>query len=156
MSTPKDTPSFAFGKERRLLRRSDFLRVQGSPFRVVTRSFVLLVKPRPEPDAYAKPARIGLTVGKKVGNSPERARTRRVLRECFRLWPKPGLLPPGFDLVVVARAGAAERTFDEAKDELSRVARLLVKRCEEARESLARAPAEPHVPARGNPPPEDP
>lgn len=156
MSIPQDTPSFAFGKEQRLLRRSDFLRVQGSPFRVVTRSFVLLVKPRPEPDAHTMPARIGLTVGKKVGNSPERARTRRVLRECFRLWPKPGLLPPGFDLVVVARAGAAERSFDEAKDELSRVARLLVKRCEEARESLARAPVEPHVPARGNPPPEDP
>lgn len=123
---------------------------------MVTRSYVLLVKPRPEPDGAEKPARIGLTVGKKVGHSPDRARTRRVLRECFRTWPKPGLLPPGFDLVVVARAGAAERTYAEAKDELSRVARLLVKRCEEARESLAHAPAEAHVPARGSTPADDP
>jgi ribonuclease P protein component len=153
-SAPTHASPSTFGKERRLARRADFLRVQASTFRVSTRSFVLLVACRPEAreDGSAAeageepPARLGLTVGKKVGGAPVRNRVKRVFRECFRLWPAPGLVPPGFDLVVIARGAAAGLDLARARAELEPVARLLTRRCEEARAALARAGAEPHVP----------
>ncbi|HRG97392.1 MAG TPA: ribonuclease P protein component [Polyangiaceae bacterium] len=152
-SAPTHASPSTFGKERRLARRADFLRVQGSTFRVSTRSFVLLVACRPPARARdaletreEPPARLGLTVGKKVGGAPVRNRVKRVFRECFRLWPAPGLVPPGFDLVVIARGAAAGLDLARARAELEPVARLLTRRCEEARAALARAGAEPHVP----------
>ncbi len=149
-SAPTSASPSTFGKERRLARRADFLRVQASTFRVGTRSFVLLVACRPKALGDARvaepPARLGLTVGKKVGGAPVRNRVKRVLRECFRLWPAPGLVPPGFDLVVIARGSAAGLDLARARAELEPVARLLARRCEEARAALARAEAAPHVP----------
>jgi len=147
-SAPSPSRPHTFGKERRLVRRADFLRVQGSTFRVTTPSYVLLVAPRPEPNAASLPARLGLTVGKKVGGSPQRNRVKRVFRELFRAWPGQGLVPAGTDLVVIARASAPGLGLAEARQELEKVARLLVKRCEEAHAALARGPAEPHVAAR--------
>lgn len=48
--------------------------------------------------------RLGITVSKKIGNSPERNRIRRVIRagavSAFEVFPK------GFDVVVVARSRA--------------------------------------------------
>ncbi len=48
--------------------------------------------------------RLGITVSKKIGNSPERNRIRRIIRAgaaaAFEVFPK------GFDVVVVARSRA--------------------------------------------------
>ena len=52
------------------------------------------------------PARLGLSVSKKVGGAVERNRVKRVLREQFATIA-PGL-PGGMDVVVIARPGAAE------------------------------------------------
>lgn len=145
-SAPLPASPKTFGKDRRILRRADFLRVQGSTFRVSTSHYVLLVAPRPEPNGAELPSRLGLTVGKKVGSSPDRNRVKRVFRELFRLWSPPGLVPTGFDLVVIARMGAAKLGLVEARADVGRVARLLVKRCEEARAAVAQAPHPTHVP----------
>jgi ribonuclease P protein component len=52
------------------------------------------------------PARLGLSVSKKVGGSVERNRVKRVLRERFaEIAPS---LPCGIDIVVIARPGCAE------------------------------------------------
>ena len=58
-------------------------------------------------DAPAEsPARLGLSVSRKVGGAVERNRVKRVLREQFAaLAPS---LPAGLDVVVIARPGAAE------------------------------------------------
>ncbi len=54
----------------------------------------------------ASPPRLGLSVSKKVGDSVERNRVKRVLRERFaEIAPS---LPTGIDVVVIARPGCAE------------------------------------------------
>lgn len=52
------------------------------------------------------PARLGLSVSKKVGGSVERNRVKRVLRERFAEIVE--TLPRGIDVVVIARPGCAE------------------------------------------------
>ena len=52
------------------------------------------------------PARLGLSVSRKVGGAVERNRVKRVLRERFAAL-QPGL-PGGIDVVVIARPGCAE------------------------------------------------
>ncbi len=46
--------------------------------------------------------RLGITVSKKIGNSPERNRIRRIIREGVR--KNREILPPGHDIVIVARS----------------------------------------------------
>ncbi len=46
--------------------------------------------------------RLGITVSKKIGNSPMRNRIRRIIREGAR--SEAALLPQGCDIIVVARS----------------------------------------------------
>ena len=55
--------------------------------------------------------RIGITVSKKLGHAVVRNRTRRRLREVYRLHEE--RFQPGWDLVVVARARAVDAPFDQ-------------------------------------------
>jgi ribonuclease P protein component len=121
--------SFGFGRERRIRRRADFVRVQSSGERATSRHFVLLVCARElEPDALARaPSRLGVVATRKVGDATMRNRIKRLCRECFRLWP--GFVPDGIDLVVIAREGADELTLDRVRDEWSRARPALLKRC---------------------------
>ena len=54
--------------------------------------------------------RIGITVSKKLGHAVVRNRTRRRLREVYRLNEEK--FQPGWDLVVVARSRAVDAPFD--------------------------------------------
>ena len=54
--------------------------------------------------------RVGITVSKKLGHAVVRNRTRRRLREVYRLNEQRFL--PGYDIVVVARTRAVEAPFD--------------------------------------------
>jgi len=53
--------------------------------------------------------RVGITVGKKLGKAHIRNRTRRRLREVYRLHEEAFL--PGWDIVVVARTKAVDAEF---------------------------------------------
>ncbi|MBR6223059.1 MAG: ribonuclease P protein component [Lachnospiraceae bacterium] len=55
--------------------------------------------------------RLGISVSKKVGNSVVRHRTVRLIRESFRL--NKDKLKDGYDIVVVARPFAKDRSFGE-------------------------------------------
>ena len=62
--------------------------------------------------------RVGITVGKKLGKAHIRNRTRRRIREVYRL--NEDKFQPGWDIVVVARSRAVEAPFDRlAKSYLS-------------------------------------
>jgi ribonuclease P protein component len=122
---------FGFGRERRVRRRSEFLRIQSRGERVSTPHFVMLVAARPPAKDCPAPRearpRLGVVVTKKVGNAVVRARVKRLCRECFRLWPD--LLPPGIDLVVIARQGAGELVLADVRAEWRRARPRLLERC---------------------------
>ena len=61
-------------------------------------------------------SRLGMAVSKKVGNSPQRGRVKRVLREWFR-HHRHDLVAP-LDLVLIARPGAPDLGLADVKEEL--------------------------------------
>ncbi len=91
------------GKDRRLRQRGQFLALQRAR-RVNQRQILFLW--RPNGLAFS---RLGLTVSRRVGNAVVRNRIKRRLREIFRR--ADAALPPGIDLVAVARPPAAQMHF---------------------------------------------
>lgn len=112
----------SFGRDRRLRRRRDFLRVQGSRVRVVVAHFVCLLAAQPDPGA----ARLGLVVSKKVGGAVRRNRVKRTCREAYRTMAP--LVPPGVDLVLIARTGADALGTEGVRRELEAVRGVLASR----------------------------
>lgn len=75
--------------------------------------------------------RIGITVSKKLGHAVVRNRTRRRLREVYRL--NENRFAPGWDIVVVARTRAVEAPFDKlTASYLSLAAKAGILCCEES------------------------
>ena len=90
----------------RLSRSADFDRVFRQGRSHAGRELVLYVFPRSEPG----PARLGLSVSRKVGGAVERNRVKRLLREAFR--QSCDELPGGLDLVLIP-AAANVATVDD-------------------------------------------
>ncbi len=66
--------------------------------------------------------RFGISVSKKVGNSVTRHRIARLLRESYRL--REDMFHSGWDMVVVARAGAKNATYREMESALLHLGHL--------------------------------
>lgn len=62
------------------------------------------------------PARLGLVTSRKVAKAVGRNFVRRVLRETFRLHRE--AFPRGFDVIVIAKAGAAELASEAIRGEV--------------------------------------
>ena len=94
-------------REFRLTRGADFERVRASQKRWAHPLLVCSAAPREDND----PARVGIVVGRRVGNAVTRNRVKRRIREIVRAsHPQ---LPPGYDLVVIARPSTAGASFAE-------------------------------------------
>ncbi len=128
----------AFGPDRRLRKHAEFVRAQArrSTRRVGTAHFTLLVAAQ----SHRGPSRLGLVVGRRIGDAVRRNRVKRLCRECFRTWPD--LVPDGIDLIVIARPGAPELDLSRVRAEWMGVEGLLKRR---AAEALAQA-GDPHHP----------
>lgn len=99
----------------RLRRRRDFLEVSAKGRKAVTKSLVLLARPRPD---EAGDSRVGFTVSRKIGNAVTRNRVKRRLREAART--RFGLEErPACDYVIIARKEAAERSLGAISDDLT-------------------------------------
>ena len=116
-------PRERFPKEVRLRRRPEFLKVQETGQKFPSDAFLALVLPNARADGTT---RLGLTVSTKVGNAVVRNRIRRRLRELFRT--RRERLPRGLDVVLIARAQAAQADAPALSAAFERLAASLRKR----------------------------
>lgn len=107
-------------KEMRLRRRAEFVTVQSDGQKLYGRHVLVLAQKRSDPELVG---RLGITVTKKVGNAVVRNRIKRLVREWMRLH---GWVPPGWDLVVVAKDSAARQLhLDDFAPDLAKILRQL-------------------------------
>lgn len=66
--------------------------------------------------------RLGVSVSKKVGNSVVRHRVSRLIKESYR--QNEQLYKLGYDIVVVARVGAKDRSYKEIESALLHLSNL--------------------------------
>jgi ribonuclease P protein component len=71
-------------------------------------------------------ARLGVSVGRRVGGAVERNAVKRMLREAF--WSLESRLPEDHDFVVVARAGAGDVVSREGREGVRRELAELLER----------------------------
>jgi ribonuclease P protein component len=112
--------SLGISKEMRLRQRADYVTVQSEGQKLHGRHVLALARRRSSPELAG---RLGLTVTKKVGNSPVRNRIKRLLREWMRL---NGWVPKGWDIVLVAKDSAARQLHpQDFSTDLTRILRQL-------------------------------
>ena len=66
--------------------------------------------------------RIGISVSKKVGNSVVRHRVKRLILESYRLHED--MFNSSLDMVIIARAAAKEKTYQEIKSAVLHLGKL--------------------------------
>lgn len=102
---------FGFPPEKRLRKRSDFLRVQSRGIRIHGRRFIFYLAP-----GATATARLGITVSKKVGHAVQRNHIKRRVREAFR--QHPDLFPRPVDVVVIAKRDVEDFSYRAIEAEL--------------------------------------
>ena len=109
------------GRRQRLSRSAEFDRVFREGRSHASRQLVLYAFPNGEDGTEA---RLGVSVGRKVGGAVQRNRVKRLLREAF--WALSEDLPPGHDFVVVARPDAATFADEGGEPAVERALRDLL------------------------------
>ncbi len=100
-----------------LKNRQEFDRVYVQKRSFANKYLILYVYPNNLPSN-----RLGISVSKKVGNSVVRHRVTRLVRESYRLNKEQ--IQIGYDLVVVARGTAKDRSYAEVESALIHLIKL--------------------------------
>ena len=111
------TSNARFPKRFRVLKSADYQRIQREGHRYHTSSFTLLMLSSTQPNT-----RLGIIATKKIGNAVVRNRVKRRLREVFR--QHRDYFPEGADIVVIAKARAADADYHDVESELQKLARV--------------------------------
>jgi ribonuclease P protein component len=93
-----------FPKTNRILKRGIFRRVYEEGRKIQARHFTAFVLQN-----SGEQPRIGITATRKMGNSVERNRARRLVREVFR--KNKWLVPRGVDIVINVKRSLAEASY---------------------------------------------
>jgi len=107
--------SETFPKKDRLLKRSEFIRVQRKGRKLGTKSLIILYQP-----GKKGRLRLGIAASKKIGNSVVRNRMKRLIREVFRRNRK--LFPISADIVVIPKRVEHRMCYHSLVEELKRLA----------------------------------
>ncbi len=108
----------------RIKTRAQFRAIQSSGRKFHAPHFVFAVVQRDEP--LDGPARLGITVTRKVANAVGRNRIKRVMREVFRRNRE--LFPLRCDVVAIAKQGADSLAYRDVLDEVRGLAAGLARR----------------------------
>ena len=100
----------------RLTRSDDFKRVRQSGKSYAHPLVVLVIHAGGTPKV-----RVGVAAGRTVGNAIIRNRAKRLLREAMR--PILSTLVPGWDLILIARAGMVGASLDDTRAALASLLR---------------------------------
>lgn len=100
-----------FGKDERVRKRQDYLRIYEQGTRHNSRRFTIITCRNP-----SGIRRLGMTVSKKAGNAVQRNRIKRLLREFFRV--NKYRLPDAQDIVIIAKKGIFPLTYHDVSTEL--------------------------------------
>lgn len=104
-------------KEYRIKKNKEFQAVFKNGQSFANRQFVVYVMDQPEQLHF----RVGLSVGKKIGNAVTRNRIKRLIRQViFEFAPE---LNQNKDYVIIARMPAADMAYEEVKKSLAHVLR---------------------------------
>ncbi len=106
--------SGAPSRANRVRKRAEFLDIQSGGVRVNGDCLVFVIKRR----AAGSPLRLGITASRKIGNSVQRSRARRLIREGFRAVFND--LPGALDIVVIVRRPLGERKMGALLEEWQR------------------------------------
>lgn len=106
-----------FARRCRILRRSEFLRIQGQGRRIHGRCLIFQFLP-----GRTDESRLGITVSRKVGKAVLRNRIKRWIRESFRrhpeLRPRRGDPQRPYDLVITVKRDVDDFSFQAIHDEV--------------------------------------
>lgn len=121
-----------FPKTKRLLRHADFQRVYQQGRRQFTGNMTVFFLRRGTGGTdECCSLRVGLTVGKVLGNAVERNRIKRRMRDAVRLsWPQENA---GIDVVFNPRKSVLQLPVGELRAEVGRGLKLAVQRAREAK-----------------------
>jgi len=117
----------SFGPADRLHRRAEYLRLQKIGARYQTAHFVMYAGMLAEVERARERSRLGMTVSRRIGSAVVRNRTRRRVRECYRLTLR-SMFPEGTALIVIARSGAGALKTPAIAGELQHAAANLAAR----------------------------
>jgi ribonuclease P protein component len=105
-------------RRERVRKRREFVAIQGHGKKLHTDSFLVFVRARAGDE---RPARLGITVSKKIGGAVERNRVKRLVREAFRRHK--AFFPHGLDVVFVAKRAAVDVGLQQVTREIDRLCR---------------------------------
>lgn len=107
-------------KAYRVKKEADFQKVFHQGKSVANRQFVVYVLEKPDQTHF----RVGISVGKKIGNAPVRNAVKRKIRQALTEFDQQDELVHKKDFLIIARKPAASMSFIEVKKSLKHVLKL--------------------------------
>ena len=105
-------------KRQRIQKNEDFQKVFKKGKSVANRQFVVYSLQKPEQQEF----RIGLSIGKKIGNAVMRNQVKRYVRQAFLELKED--IKGEYDYVIIARVPAANLDFHETKKSIEHVLKV--------------------------------